>query len=163
MKSYPDSDIITNIIYEDYPDAYANLIGSSVYPRIVGTVKFYQLNNKGILIKAEFFNLPAYTPAGIPAFYGFHIHENADCSDDFSKTGNHYNPKKQPHPYHAGDMPPLISENGYAFMIFYAPHLKLSDVIGKSVIVHDHSDDFTSQPSGNSGNKIACGVIVYAD
>ena len=64
-----------------------------------------------------------------------------------------------PFPYHAGDLPPLVSMNGYAWMCVYVQHLDLKNVIGRSVVVHSQADDFTTQPSGNSGEKIACGVI----
>lgn len=95
----------------------------------------------------------------IPSFYGFHIHESGNCSNNFANTGGHYNPKHQPHPYHAGDLPPITSCDGYSWMCIYIEQLALSDVLGRSVVVHAKADDFTSQPSGNSGEKIACGVI----
>lgn len=95
----------------------------------------------------------------IPSFYGFHIHELGDCSHNFAGTGGHYNPNNQPHPYHAGDLPPITSCDGYSWMCVYIQQLRLPDVIGRSVILHGMADDFTTQPSGNSGEKIACGVV----
>lgn len=77
----------------------------------------------------------------------------------FPNTGNHYNPDNVPHPEHAGDLPPLLSNNGYAWMSFYTGRVNLNDVIGRSLVIHSMRDDFTSQPSGNSGDKIGCGVI----
>lgn len=77
----------------------------------------------------------------------------------FPNTGNHYNPDNVPHPEHVGDLPPLLSNNGYAWMSFYTGRVNLNDVIGRSVVIHSMRDDFTSQPSGNSGDKIGCGVI----
>lgn len=62
-------------------------------------------------------------------------------------------------PYHAGDLPPIISCDGYFWMCVYIEQLALADILGCSVVVHAKADDFTSQPSGNSGDKIACGVI----
>ncbi|MBR0426851.1 MAG: superoxide dismutase family protein [Clostridia bacterium] len=56
-------------------------------------------------------------------------------------------------------MPPLLETNGYAYMSVLIGKLKIKDIIGKTIIIHDKPDDFTTQPSGNSGKKIACGVI----
>ena len=77
----------------------------------------------------------------------------------FPNTGNHYNPDNVPHPEHAGDLPPLLSNNGYAWMSFYTGRIDPNEVIGRSLVIHSMRDDFSSQPSGNSGDKIACGVI----
>ena len=71
----------------------------------------------------------------------------------------HYNPKDCPHPYHAGDMPPLFGNNGEAFMAFMTDRFTVEEIIGKTVIIHSNPDDFTTQPGGNSGEKIACGKI----
>lgn len=73
--------------------------------------------------------------------------------------GNHYNPPNSSHPNHAGDLPPILSGNGYGWIAFYDKRFNLSEIIGKSIIIHDMSDDFKSQPAGNSGMKIGCGVI----
>ena len=56
-------------------------------------------------------------------------------------------------------MPPLFSNKGYAFMIFLTDRFKVDEIIGKTVIIHSMPDDFKTQPSGDSGMKIACGVI----
>jgi len=57
-------------------------------------------------------------------------------------------------------LPPLYENNGYAYMSVLINKFKVKDIIGKTVIIHESPDDFTSQPSGNSGKKIACGVVV---
>ena len=77
----------------------------------------------------------------------------------FPNTGNHYNPGNVPHPEHAGDLPPLLSNSGYAWMSFYTNRVDVEDIIGRSLVIHSMRDDFTTQPSGNSGDKIGCGVI----
>lgn len=59
-----------------------------------------------------------------------------------------------------GDLPPLIENNGYAYMQVLINKFKIKDILGKVIIIHDSPDDFTTQPSGNSGIKIACGKIV---
>ncbi len=64
-----------------------------------------------------------------------------------------------PHGNHAGDFPVLFSNDGYAEMTFFTNRFKPWEVIGKSVIIHQNPDDYRSQPSGNSGKRLACGVI----
>lgn len=88
-----------------------------------------------------------------------HIHEYGDCTPPFNKTGEHYNPANTIHPYNTGDMVSLLGNNGFAYHVFYDKRFSTSEIIGKSVIIHSNIDDFMSQPSGNSGSKIGCGVI----
>ena len=71
----------------------------------------------------------------------------------------HFNPGGMSHPFHAGDLPPLLSNQGYAWTAFFDRRFTIEEIIGKSVVIHAHADDFTTQPSGNSGNPIACGEI----
>ena len=82
-----------------------------------------------------------------------------NSEDEFANAKAHYNPTKCPHPYHSGDLPPLIENNGDCYMCVLINKFKIKDIIGKVVIIHDMPDDFTTQPSGNSGKKIACGKI----
>ena len=63
------------------------------------------------------------------------------------------------HPYHTEDMPPLFGSQGYAFSIFLSGRFSVCEIIGRTVIIHLNPDDFHTQPSGNSGAKIACGMI----
>lgn len=79
--------------------------------------------------------------------------------DPFADTMGHYNPNGCEHPYHAGDLPPLFGNNGIALSLFLTNQFSVNEVIGKTIVIHDHPDDFITQPSGNSGTKIACGVI----
>ena len=71
----------------------------------------------------------------------------------------HFNPSDCPHPYHAGDFPQLLSNGGFAYLQFITERINVEEIIGRTVIIHYGSDDFVSQPSGNAGEKIACGVI----
>lgn len=152
----PDEYFI-ELLEENNPDAYADVRGNADYPMLHGTVKFYDVSD-GVLVEAMIFGLPNAAPY-TSAFYGFHIHENGNCTQPFDRTGNHFNPDNTPHPNHAGDMPPLLGNHGFAYSVFYTERLNLNQIIDKSIIIHSHPDDFTSQPSGNSGTKIACGVI----
>ncbi len=58
-----------------------------------------------------------------------------------------------------GDLPPLFATKGTAWAIIYIDKLRPEDMVGRTVVIHEHADDFHSQPAGNSGNKIACGEI----
>ena len=149
---------IFSYIDKTKPSAIAEIQGGEKYPNIQGIVEFYGLK-QGVCVVGEIENLPN-TNTDI---FAMHIHENGDCQDNFSKTGGHYNPTEQPHPKHAGDMPPIFSNNGEAFFMFYTERFLIKEIIGKSVVIHEMPDDFTTQPAGNSGQKIACGIIQKFD
>lgn len=140
------------------PQASAEIKGSFNYKSISGIVKFYQTAN-GALVYAAVTGLPDKS-----AFHGFHIHEGEKCSgssdDPFADVKSHYNPYSLIHPNHAGDLPPLINNNGLAFSIFLTDRFTVEEIINRTVIIHENADDFTTQPAGNSGKKIACGEIV---
>ena len=146
-----------------HPQAWAQLNGSSLYPNINGLVAFYEYSN-GVLVVAEVKGLPNPKDACASPVFGFHIHEGDSCTgnseDPFADAKTHDNPKNCPHPHHAGDLPPLFGANGYAFSACFTNRFAVGEIIGKTVIVHDSPDDFTTQPSGNAGNKIACGAII---
>ncbi|MBQ0930238.1 superoxide dismutase family protein [Ideonella alba] len=105
------------------------------------------------------------------AEHGFHLHEKGDCSaPDGTSAGGHFNPTGQPHgpqgaAHHAGDMPALKADaNGVADVHFHLDGPTIAagpaSIIGRSVIVHAMPDDYSTQPTGNSGARIACGVIA---
>lgn len=144
---------------ENRPQAMAWVRGNAANPRLSGLVKFYDTPFGGILVEAEVFGLPNITTPGSSNFYAMHIHQFGDCSENFIHTGDHYNPGSTLHPQHAGDMPPLLGNQGYAWTAFYDKRYRISDIINRSVIIHAHPDDFVTQPSGNSGEKIGCGLI----
>ena len=73
----------------------------------------------------------------------------------------HYNPQGCPHPYHAGDLPPLFGNQGYAFSAFVTDRFAVREIVEKTIIIHSKPDDFKTQPSGDSGEKMACGKIIY--
>ena len=143
------------------PQAFAVIKGSSAYPNISGDVYFYQIK-PGVIVVAYAKNLPKGHKCSMPIL-AFHIHSGNSCSgnenDSFADALTHYNPNNCPHPFHAGDMPPIFSNDGLAFSAFLTNRFTVSEIIGKTVIIHSSPDDFTTQPSGNSGTKIACGVI----
>lgn len=79
-----------------------------------------------------------------------------------SNAGAHYNPAHCMHPYHAGDLPPLFGNQGMAVSMVLTSRFTVREIIGKVMIIHDQPDDFTTQPAGSAGQKIACGVIQRA-
>lgn len=143
----------------DRPKAMAWVADNKNNPKTSGLVKFYQGPNGGILVEAEFFGLPDVSTNENSGFYAMHIHNSDDCGDNFSRIGSHFNPNNLPHPFHAGDLPPLLSNQGYAWMSFFDRRFTIDEIIKKSVIIHSNADDFISQPSGNPGKVIACGDI----
>lgn len=140
--------------------ARAKILGNTANPNLFGIADFYEdPRNNGVWVEIEVTGLPDTNSLIDSNFYGMHIHEIGDCTVPFDKTGEHYNPKNISHPNHAGDLPPLLGTAGYAFALFYTGRFGSAEIINKSIIIHNSPDDFRTQPSGNSGNKIACGVI----
>lgn len=149
-------------VQKSRPHAYAELSGSPAYPGIRGVVKFYQ-TSCGVLVVSEVNGLPVTSNPCNCGIFAYHIHEGKACSgnqnDPFANTKGHYNPKNCNHPCHAGDLTPLFSNNGYAYGSILTDRFSIKDIIGRTVVIHRNIDDFTSQPAGNAGEKIACGVV----
>lgn len=129
-----------------------------------GSVRFKQ-EGDNVLVMATVHNLAPGT------VHGFHLHEKGDCeSDDGMSAGGHFNPDGKPHgpqdgAHHAGDMPALKADaNGVASATFVLRGVTVSagphSVLGKGLIVHKDPDDYTTQPTGGSGARIACGVVM---
>jgi superoxide dismutase, Cu-Zn family len=130
-----------------------------------GTVRFVQEGDR-VQVMGEIRGLKP------GAEHGFHVHEKGDCSSgDGLSAGGHFNPGGQPHgrhgpaPHHAGDLPSLRADSaGVAKFSFDSTSIRLggggTDIIGRALIVHRDPDDFTTQPTGNSGPRLACGIIV---
>ncbi len=150
-------------VFRRRADAVAFVNGSEKYPDIHGRVLFYQLR-RGVIVRAEIIGLPKGSGACNSPIFAFHIHSGGSCTgnadDAFADTGMHYNPDDCMHPYHAGDLPPLFGADGRALSVCLTDRFTVPEIIGRTVIIHLHPDDFTTQPSGNAGSKIACGVIT---
>jgi Cu-Zn family superoxide dismutase len=147
--------------------AYAVIKGGPLAPNLRGFCVFIDVGN-GTEILVEISGLPPYRPGsgGRPPVgpHGFHIHDRGNCSagdpdDPFQGAGGHWNPDDQPHGNHPGDFPVLFSNRGYFRMSFFTDRFRVKDIIGKSVIIHENPDDYRTQPAGNSGKRLACGVI----
>ncbi len=102
--------------------------------------------------------------------HGFHVHEKGDCSSgDGMSAGGHFNPDGKPHgpqaaAHHAGDMPNLKADaNGVAKASFVLDDVTVAagakSIVGRGLIVHKDPDDYKTQPTGNSGARLACAVI----
>lgn len=130
-----------------------------------GSIQFIQRSGK-VLVRGEVHGLRPNT------VHGFHIHEKGDCSSgDGLSTGGHFNPDGHAHGaamgamHHAGDLPSLQADaSGSAKISFETADLAVGsgphDVVGRGLIVHKDADDFTTQPTGNSGARLACAVIA---
>lgn len=140
------------------PAAIACIHGGEEYPSISGTVSFYPMPG-GLIVSANIQGLPV--KGNNRDIFAFHIHEGGSCTGaDFSYTGSHFDLHHNLHPYHTGDLPPLFAEHGKACMDFWTERFRIRDILGRTVVIHEHADDLSTQPSGNAGKKIACGVIL---
>lgn len=156
----------SNNVYKT-PSAIAQIHGGPLAPEITGAVWFFdEPGGTGVLMSVR--GLPPYRPSlngeDPVGPHGFHIHQIGNCTvgnpnEPFMAAGEHWNPDNQPHGNHAGDFPVLFSNHGLAKMYFYTDRFKPSDVIGRSVIIHQSPDDYRTQPAGDSGKRLACGVI----
>ena len=142
--------------------ARAEIKGGKKYPQIEGIVTFRQ-TKRGVIVTAKIENLPHSNQKCETGIFGFHIHTGESCTgnaeDEFKNTLTHYNPDQCKHPHHAGDLPPLFENNAYAYLSFLTNRFQVKDILEKVIVIHRQPDDFTTDPSGNSGEKIACGKI----
>lgn len=132
--------------------------------KAIGEVTFEQQGDKVHVLA----NVQGLKPG---AAHGFHIHEAGDCSaPDASSAKGHFNPTGKPHgnpagaEHHAGDLPALkAGTNGRAKLDTMLTGVTLgpgpTSILGRGLVIHADPDDYTSQPAGNSGARIACGVI----
>jgi Cu-Zn family superoxide dismutase len=129
---------------------------------VTGTVTFTKVKD-GVRVVADVNGLT-------PGPHGFHIHEKGDCSaPDASSAGGHFNPTAMPHGApeasmrHVGDFGNLVADaSGKARLERIDQHLTFqgpNSIIGRAMIVHEKRDDLKTQPSGDAGPRVACGVI----
>lgn len=132
--------------------------------KITGTASFEEIEGGKVKVVIDVQN-------ALPGEHGLHIHEKGDCSDPEAKNaGAHFNPGKHDHAgppspvRHAGDLGNIsIGPDGTGRIETVTDMFILSSgptsVTGRAVVIHEKPDDLTTQPSGNSGNRIGCGVI----
>ena len=130
-----------------------------------GTITFREVAD-GVRVEGEITGLT-------PGTHGFHVHEFGDCSaPDASSAGGHFNPTNQPHgapdsrERHEGDMGNVEADSSGVAKVNYLDHVLsfvgANSLIGRAVIVHAKADDLKSQPAGDAGARVACGVIGWA-
>lgn len=134
--------------------------------KVAGTVTFVQKGD-GVLVEARITGLA-------PGLHGFHVHEKGNCTaPDGSSAGGHFNPAGMAHggptrpPRHGGDLGNLeAGADGVAIYRAEVSGISLGtaedSIIGRAVIVHEKPDDLVSQPTGNAGARLACGLISKA-
>lgn len=157
-----NNDFVFLPILRGKPQAFSLIKGSERYKNINGNAQFFA-TPYGTLCAFRVLGLPHEPGICEGRFFALHIHDGNSCTgneeDYFANAGSHYNPYGCSHPYHAGDLPPLLGAASNAFSVFLTDRFTIEEIIGKTVVIHSSFDDFTSQPAGNSGEKIACGVI----
>jgi Cu-Zn family superoxide dismutase len=133
---------------------------------VSGEVTFTERESGKVRIEVKVENLP-------PGEHAVHLHEHGDCSAaDASSAGGHWNPTMKPHgkrgngtAFHKGDIDNMkVGDDGKGKLTMTIEGWSIggpdsTNIVGKSVIIHEKADDFTSQPSGNAGGRISCGVI----
>ena len=130
-----------------------------------GTVHFNDVGDGNVEVVVDLTGVP-------PGVHGFHVHEKGDCGNNAQNAGGHFNPTGMVHgapdavSHHAGDFGNVNADaNGEVHTRFTTHSISLtegfsSSAIGHAVVLHEKADDLISQPSGNAGGRIACGVVV---
>lgn len=128
-----------------------------------GTVHFQEMADGTVEVQVDLTGVP-------PGVHGFHVHDKGDCGDNGNAAGGHFNPTNMPHgapdavSHHAGDFGNVTAdEKGEVHTRFTSHSVTVKEgansVVGHGVILHANADDLTSQPTGNAGARIACGVV----
>ncbi len=145
-----------------FKKAHAVISGGNGYPDIRGYATFEQ-TEKGVLVTVRLRLLPVDSTRD-GGLFAMHIHDGESCTgdfnDQFSNAKTHYNPTEKSHPHHAGDLPTLIGCNGAAYLSVLTNRFTIDEIVNKVIVIHNDRDDYTTQPAGNSGIKIACGKII---
>ena len=138
-------------------------VGSTAH----GSVHFNQLSDGTVDVEIDLTGVP-------PGVHGFHVHDKGDCGDNGMAAGGHFNPMNMPHAapdaasHHAGDFGNVTADaNGEVHARFNTHSITLgtgtNSAIGHAVILHANPDDLTTQPTGNAGARIACGIVNMAE
>lgn len=135
----------------------------------IGSAKFYSLDDGKIKMELEI-NMPANADSSVAV----HFHEHGDCGNMGENTHGHWNPTNEAHgkwesaSYHSGDIGNIeLDGKGHAKLSVTTARWNVTDgdvknIIGRGIIVHGGTDDYTTQPTGNSGPRVGCGVIESA-
>ena len=147
-------------------DAVAELVDGKTNP--VGTAQLNQLG-QGVQIVVAVSGLPA-------GKHALHIHETGECEPPFESAGGHFNPTGAEHGWdnpqgpHAGDLPNIYVGEGAVEIEYITDRVTLEDGDtslfdddGSAIVIHEGQDDYVSEPAGDAGNRLACGVIEKSD
>jgi Cu-Zn family superoxide dismutase len=145
------------------PTATATLAPSSG-STAAGTVKLTQLADGSVEVKVDLTGVP-------DGIHGFHVHDKGDCGDNGNAAGGHFNPAATAHgapaamPHHAGDFGNVTANAaGEVRTTFTTRSVTVeagpNSAVGHAVILHANPDDLVTQPTGNAGGRIACGVVT---
>lgn len=149
--------IFSRRLLSQRPAAQAIIRGSDKYPGLRAKAVFYNAPG-GSIVVFEAWGLPEAQP-----FIAVHIHDGDACTgnaeDAFADAGSHLNFEFLEHPLHTGDFPAFLNNGGYAWGAFFTDRFIPREVLGYPVIIHVQGDDYHTQPSGNAGEKIGCGII----
>ncbi len=160
----PPSD---NNLESNTPVAISNLLSTADNTQSIGIAKFYQAGNTQIRLE-----LTIDDKSRANENVAVHFHEHGDCGDSGNNAHGHWNPTKENHgewgkpPFHSGDIGNIkLDANGHGTKSITTDRWSVNEdttkrIISLSIIVHGGTDDYTTQPTGNSGPRIGCGVIV---
>jgi superoxide dismutase, Cu-Zn family len=155
--------LVVGCAHSNLPGAMATLQPSSGQTA-KGTVHLSDAGEGNVDVQVDLTGVP-------PGTHGFHIHEKGDCGNNGANAGGHFNPTSMVHgapdavSHHAGDFGNVTADSSGEVHTRFTTHsvsLKSGETnnpVGKAVVLHEKADDLVSQPSGNAGARIACGVI----
>ena len=146
------------------PMAMTTLRPTTTSSTAQGTVHLQERSDGSVEVEIDLTGVP-------PGVHGFHVHEFGNCADAGAAAGGHFNPMSMPHAspeaasHHAGDFGNVTAgANGEVHTSFVTRSITVSDgprsAVGKAVILHANRDDLTTQPTGDAGGRIACGVVA---
>jgi Cu-Zn family superoxide dismutase len=144
------------------PSAAATLSSTSG-STAAGTVQLTQLSDGSVRVTVDLTGVP-------PGVHGFHIHDKGDCGDNGNAAGGHFNPAATAHGapsadlHHAGDFGNVTADpDGRVHLEFTTRSVTVdagpNSAVGHAVILHANPDDLVTQPTGNAGPRIACGIV----
>jgi Cu-Zn family superoxide dismutase len=144
------------------PSAMA-MIAPASGSTVQGMIHFNQMGDGQVQVVGDLSGLT-------PGMHGFHVHEKGDCGNDAQAAGGHFNPMNAPHAspdsasHHAGDFGNVTADAAGNAHVDFTTHSVMvgsgtTSVVNRAVVVHADPDDLNSQPSGNAGKRVGCGVV----
>ncbi len=171
-KTHADSAVVTNPVVTDSSAegkqiAFASLTLTADSSTNIGGAKFYQLPDGKIKM-----DLIIDMKSRADSNVAVHFHEHGDCGNKGENTHGHWNPTNEKHgqwgsaAYHSGDIGNIkLDANGHGTISVTTDRWSIDEkngknILGRGIIVHGGTDDYTTQPTGNSGPRVGCGIIT---